>query len=200
MMTSNRPDTRTHLVNTATTLFLEKSYGTISTSKICEAAAINKGTFYHFFPSKAALLIAAMEKYSSQTMEQFAEIKSSSLSPEDKVLALFEVPAKANLAWQESEGSVNGCLVSNIGHELSTVDEEIRAATERSTSALIASIKPIVEEFIDAEGISLEPQEAAEQVMAMIQGGLALAKVFNTTSYLTTVSRCVLPALRAQAV
>lgn len=197
-MTSARPDTRTHLVNTATSLFLTKSYGTISTSKICTAAEVNKGTFYHFFPSKAALLIAALDKYTAQTVAQIEQISGSSLPIEQKLQALFNATLQTNSQWQEeSEVSINGCLISNIGHELSTVDEQIRAATQRCITALVDALKPAVEEFSINNSLNLPVQGAAEYLLAMMQGSLTMAKVFNSTEHLANMSNNAAACLTA---
>ncbi len=198
-MTSARPDTRTHLVNTATSLFLNKSYGTISTSKICTAAEVNKGTFYHFFPSKAALLIATLEKYTGHTVAKLQEIQTENLPPEQKVRALFEVPTQINMQWQEDQDRMTGCLISNIGHELSTVDEQIRAATQKCITSLIAAVKPTVQEFSDKKGLDLPVDKATEQLVAMIQGGLTLAKVFNSTEHINTIADNAALTLSAMA-
>lgn len=197
-MSSNRSDTRSHLIDTATHLFLNKSYGTVSTSKICQEAEINKGTFYHFFPSKASLLIAALEQYTRQTIDRLHLIKSSELTPEQKLKAIFDVPNAINSQWKPTDGLVRGCLISNIGHELGTVDEQIRHATEKCMSQIMEAVKPTIMEFSENQNLGLEANAAAEKLIAMIQGSLTLAKVFNSPHYVTAMSSHAIALLRTQ--
>jgi TetR/AcrR family transcriptional repressor of nem operon len=43
---------RERLVRTAARLFLASSYQTVGVNEICAEAKVQKGSFYHFFPSK----------------------------------------------------------------------------------------------------------------------------------------------------
>ncbi|WP_317933433.1 TetR/AcrR family transcriptional regulator [Halioxenophilus sp. WMMB6] len=199
MVASTRPDTRTHLVNTATHLFLDKSYGTISTSKICEEASVNKGTFYHFFPSKASLLIAAMDKYTQALIAELITLSNSDLSPEAKITGIFKIPAMCNEAFKQAEGKVKGCLIGNIALELSTVDSEICQATLRNLDELRAASQPIVQTFIESENLALNAVTAAEHLMALIQGGLVMAKVRNDANAVENLGKTAPAALRALA-
>ena len=56
-------DTKQRLLNTALKLVWEQSYGSVSVDQICEKADVRKGSFYHFFASKADLAIAAAEEH-----------------------------------------------------------------------------------------------------------------------------------------
>ena len=199
MVTSTRPDTRTHLVNTATDLFLGRSYGSVSTSRICEAAEVNKGTFYHFFPSKASLLIASMNQYADKFTKEFGEIVQRDMPATDKLKAIFEVPAGINRECKETGGSVNGCLLGNIALELSTVDQQIKQAAESSLRVVSNGLKPIVEEFIASEQLPLDAQFASDHVLALIQGSLLLAKVNNNPDHITAMATTAPAALRSLA-
>ncbi len=199
MVTSTRPDTRTHLVNTATDLFLGRSYGSVSTSKICEAASVNKGTFYHFFPSKASLLIAAMNNYAADFKQKFTEVNQRDLSPTEKLEAVFEVPANVNRQCKESGGSVNGCLLGNIALELSTVDKEIREAAKENLRVVSDGLKPIIETYIAAEQLDLDADFAADHILSLIQGSMLLAKVHNNPDHILAMAKTAPVALCALA-
>ncbi len=54
-------DSRTRLLEAMLGAIWERSYGAASVDAICERADVRKGSFYHFFKSKAALAMAAME-------------------------------------------------------------------------------------------------------------------------------------------
>ena len=88
-------DSREKILSTASDLFLGKGYGVVGTSEICKAAGVNKGTFYHFFPSKADLLVAAIEAYAEDFRLAFADIAAGPDQPSQKLAALFGVPFRA---------------------------------------------------------------------------------------------------------
>jgi len=55
--------TRDRLLEAARYLFWEKGYGGTGMAEILQRAQANSGSFYHFFTSKEALLLAVLEGY-----------------------------------------------------------------------------------------------------------------------------------------
>src|SRR5580700_1451212 len=55
--------TRTRLLDAARYLFWEKGYAATGIAEILERAEANSGSFYHFFTSKEALLLAVLDGY-----------------------------------------------------------------------------------------------------------------------------------------
>jgi TetR/AcrR family transcriptional repressor of nem operon len=56
-------NTRARLLDAARYLFWEKGYAATGMAEILERAEANSGSFYHFFASKEALLLAVLEAY-----------------------------------------------------------------------------------------------------------------------------------------
>jgi len=56
-------NTRTRLLDAARYLFWEKGYAATGMAELLERAQANSGSFYHFFASKEALLLAVLEAY-----------------------------------------------------------------------------------------------------------------------------------------
>lgn len=56
-------DTRTRLLEAARYLFWEKGYAATGMAEILERGKANSGSFYHFFASKEALLLAVLDSY-----------------------------------------------------------------------------------------------------------------------------------------
>ncbi len=108
-------DTKQRLIETATDLFLGKGYGAVGTVEICSGAGVNKGTFYHFFPSKSDLLIAAIKHYTVSFRDKFEQIARTGAEPADKLTALFNVPAEANRAWRDTNGFAQVEHLASLG-------------------------------------------------------------------------------------
>lgn len=60
------------LLDAAAALFVEKGLGATSIDDIAEEAGVAKGTFYHYFPDRAAMLAALRARYS----QHFADVSA----------------------------------------------------------------------------------------------------------------------------
>jgi TetR/AcrR family transcriptional regulator, transcriptional repressor for nem operon len=189
-------NTRDALITKATELFLGKGYGVVGTAEICRESKLNKGTFYHFFPSKSALGVAAIEIYANNFANSFSVIATSNMEPREKLKALFSVPAEANRTWKEKYGFAQGCLVGNMATELGTVDLLIKEATQAAINLWMIPIESVIADLI-ACGVlpKIDTRKGAEAVIVMLQGGLVLAKAFNDPARVATLSEAALPAL-----
>ncbi len=193
-------DTRTRLIKTAADLFLHKGYGTVGTQHICTNAKVNKGTFYHFFPSKSALLVAAIETYAVSFNDLFEGIARSEAPVAEKLVSLFEVPCEANRRWYSANGFAQGCLVGNMALELATVDPDVCQAANAALSLWSKSVEPIVAEFAGSEMLGdLDPAEGARCIIAMIQGSLLMAKANNDPELIAALAPAASGALRSLA-
>jgi TetR/AcrR family transcriptional regulator, cholesterol catabolism regulator len=63
---------RAEILNRATAMFAQRGYDNVSLNELITAAGVSKGAFYHWFPSKDAL-IAALAKRSAD--DQFAAVE-----------------------------------------------------------------------------------------------------------------------------
>ena len=60
---------RAELLDQALTLFLERGYDNVSLNELLAVTGIPKGAFYHYFPSKDALVIALAQRNASAALE-----------------------------------------------------------------------------------------------------------------------------------
>jgi TetR/AcrR family transcriptional repressor of nem operon len=124
-------DTRHKLIDAAHTLIWANSYGHVSVEDICRAAGVQKGSFYHFFPTKNDLAAAALEDHWNTVRPRLDEIFAEHLSPQQQLRALCnEVRQKQEWALQET-GKVCGCPYATVGAELSSSNEALRALSQR---------------------------------------------------------------------
>ncbi|MEQ8823159.1 MAG: TetR/AcrR family transcriptional regulator [Filomicrobium sp.] len=190
-------ETREKLIDTAIDLFLTRGYGAVGTAELCRQAGVNKGTAYHFFPSKSDLLIAAIEKYTEKFRAAFERIAASDRAPEDKVRELFKVPTSANKKCKSEHGFSQGCLIANMSLELGSVEPEVRLAAQRALKSIQAAIEPIVRELVSAGRIpDIDTRRGAEIILGLIQGGIVLAKGNNDPSKIVQMGRGAIGALR----
>lgn len=195
--------TRTRILETARELFLARNYGAVGTKEICQSAGINKGTLYHFFPSKSALLAAAITEYAEEFALAFDEIAESKIAPDKKIAAIFEVPESANRKWQQLYGKTQGCLVGNMTLELGSEEPEVQAASLAALKLWKAKIRPILAEYRSAQGASVPDSAiavdaATDRLIAMLQGGLLLCKAYNDPGQISAMIPVALASIGPQ--
>jgi AcrR family transcriptional regulator len=83
-------DTRGDLIDAAEQLFVQVGYDSTSVQSIIDAAGLSKGTFYHYFDSKQALLDAVIERMSGQMLQQIQpELDMKPLPAMDRLNLFF---------------------------------------------------------------------------------------------------------------
>jgi AcrR family transcriptional regulator len=60
-MQQRSEETRSHILQSALTLFSKNGYDATSVAEICQAAGVSKGAFYHHFASKQAVFQSLLE-------------------------------------------------------------------------------------------------------------------------------------------
>lgn len=180
-----RPDkgTRQKLIDTAKTLIWTSSYGAVSVDDICRTAGVKKGSFYHYFPSKQDLALAAMEEYYHYKIEAvmkpvFAANKTFRAQIEDMVEAILR-DNRDNLA---QHGCVCGCPLAALGSEMVGQEEHaIRAKVEeifvRCREFLVTAIARAVE---TGQIKPVEANEKAGEIHDFITGLMIMARIHNS--------------------
>ena len=188
-----RSDARDRLLDGAESLFRERGFQSVSVAEMCAAAGVNKGSFYHFFPSKRALLLEVLDRAWDDTglLQQWErEVPGHA---ETALRHLLEELFAYHYAERESHGHVRGCLLSNIAMELGSNDTEISPKVNQLHSRRIAILERVLA-AANARGqtSSPDPHQAAESLVAYLYGLLALARMKNDLSMLPTAENGLL--------
>src|ERR1700683_5296610 len=83
--------TRTRLLESARYLFWEKGFAATGMAELLDRAQANSGSFYHFFDSKEALLLALLDSYQKgldPVIVQPAEAKYT--DPLDRIFGILQ--------------------------------------------------------------------------------------------------------------
>ena len=191
-------ESRDRLVHAATELFLGGSFHNVGIAEICDAAKINKGTFYHFFPSKIDLLLEVIEGYVTGIAQRYNAIAASDDSPARKLRNVFLVPQNQNESWKAIHGVASGCFLGNIILELAATEPVVREKSKWAIGQWSLALQPIVGEFLAAEKIrNLDAPAAADVIIGIVQGAHVLAKVKNDPSVFGIYAQLAIEMLRA---
>ncbi|MFT4547450.1 MAG: TetR/AcrR family transcriptional repressor of nem operon [Verrucomicrobiales bacterium] len=174
-------DSRTRLLESMIDAIWERSYGAVSVDAICERAGVHKGSFYHFFKSKAALAIAALdhlwEQHSRPTLEEI-------FSPDRPPLARFERLIsywyQRSVACQREKGRVLGCPYFNLGAEMAAVEPEVASKVREVLDHYQATIEATLTEADAAGDVQIaEPAVTASSLFSMIEGCSMQARIHD---------------------
>ncbi|MGH6740116.1 MAG: TetR/AcrR family transcriptional regulator, partial [Bradyrhizobium sp.] len=84
---SRPPNARDKLVDAATSVIRAKGYAATSVDELCAWAGVTKGAFFHHFPSKDSLAVAAADHWSEVSEALFGAAPYQRLNdPLDRIL------------------------------------------------------------------------------------------------------------------
>ena len=86
MAVTRRTDRRAAIVTAAYRCMAQHGYERTTTALICKNAGVSSGTFFHYFPTKAAVLAAVLDDALQHTREVFERIRDT--ASRDAVAAL----------------------------------------------------------------------------------------------------------------
>lgn len=169
------------LITAATKLFYRKGFSAVGTKEICDEAGVNKGTFYHFFPSKVALARDALTHYAMVLAERKMQILGSRNPAREKLDMVCDMFLAANQELAQDSEKIYGCLMGNIALELAQADESIGDHINQLLAHACSSMAILVRELIMEFGINdpVDPEEGARRIMAYVEGCLMFAKSQN---------------------
>ncbi len=178
-------DARGRLLREGGRLIHARGYEAVSVADICQAAGLQKGSFYHFFPSKRDLVLAVLDEIAAHERTAWQDVLAR---PRDEQLAFFLRRIETTLTeGAEEAGCVRGCPVGNLAMELSTRDPEVRARIATMLAAWQAQLaEVIVATGLAADHVSALPR--AQRLLALIQGALLLAKATNDPGVFSQVA------------
>ena len=94
---------------------------------LLKQSGVPKGSFYHHFGSKTGFGLAVIESYNEFFQHQLKkQFLNNDLSPIERLKA-FVITAANGMQKYEFQ---RGCLIGNLGQEISALDEDFRNAIE----------------------------------------------------------------------
>jgi TetR/AcrR family transcriptional repressor of nem operon len=170
------------MVRTAARLFLARSYQSVGVNEICAEAQVQKGSFYHFFPSKSDLVIAVIDHHAAAMWEMLDKHERAARGPVNKIRAIAEVVNEIQCGLVKSFGRAVGCPLGNLGVELATTEDaagkHVAGVFARLEERVAGHCWDAAEVGLLADGV--DPDELAHLVVATMEGMILLAKVSDS--------------------
>lgn len=179
---SRGQQTKQRLLDSAQQLMYSRSYSDVGVQEICKDAKVQKGSFYHFFPSKSALTVEVLEQLKMQMIENILlPAFAKDLTPAKRFERFIEYAYQYQVQLKEEYGYVLGCPMGNIALEMSTRDETIRKKVELLFESIFEVFVDVLEDARAAGELenNSDINELAQAALAYGEGVLMLAKTRN---------------------
>ena len=170
-------DTREKLVHTAEKLMLRGGYSATRVDDVIRSAGLSKGSFYHFFESKEALGLAALESYYADRVGRLAAgPHAAEEDPLRRAHAFLDHAARiAPVLWQE------GCLLASFAADAAGSSPVVADALRKRTGELRALLADLLAPLATPEATA---SDLAEQFLVCVEGSIVLARIYGDPGHL----------------
>ena len=183
----------------ASDLIWDNTYVSISVNKICQKAKVHKGSFYHFFRTKADLAIAACEMLWQKTQPELDRIFSPQVPALERLSRWCHYIQRTQQEKAQEYGHVCGCPYASVGAELTTNDERVRIKVEELIERATKFIESAIADAIREGSVSVnDPKTSARQVCAYLLGLLFQARLRNDLNVLRDLQPTVITMVGAK--
>ena len=175
-------DTKEKLLETATQLIWQSNYSNVGVNEICQQAGVTKGSFYHYFETKADLFYEASEHHWVRMKKDLDALFSPPFTPlehlENLIQFIINIQRKAK---HGDDNPVSGCPFFTAGGQAGANEIRVREASQEMSEhavkycvALVRNLK--VENVLNSE---LDPQQVGRLIHQFIQGLLIYGRVYS---------------------
>jgi TetR/AcrR family transcriptional regulator, transcriptional repressor for nem operon len=180
LATAPATSTRDRLIATAMKLFWEKGYGSTSVADVLQAARVNSGSLYHFFPGKQDLLLAVLEAYRSGIGDMLLAPAWKGINdPIKRVFALLERYRRGVVQTE----CIYACPIGSLALEIHEPDPPVREALAANFDAWTSAVEACLVAAGHRLPHSLNRRELARFVLTTMEGGVMQARTFRDVAY-----------------
>jgi len=181
-------DARDRLLASAAKLLYERGYAGLSVADVCTDAGLKKGSFYYFFPSKHALVLAVVDRFAQRHSDRVEEALQAAKGFKERLVGMLRLVAHDLAARQQTDGCVRGCPLGNLALEMADRDESIRQKIVNVFDRWQIGLETVLNEAIACGDLALEhPEIVARSLVAYVEGAILLAKTNNDASMFETL-------------
>ncbi len=175
-----KPDSRTALLNAARDLIFTRSFEHVGTAEICARAGVRKGSLYHFFSSKEALVQAMLDEHMHHfEREVLVPSLDGSGSLRERVDAFVRAIYRFEAAVHRESGHLPGCPFGNLIVETATYSPGLRQAIKRHLDRIAGHFRRCLQAAVERGELpaATDTHRNAERWLALMEGILVMAKL-----------------------
>lgn len=175
----NTNATKERILTEAEFLIQTKGYNAFSFKDIAAAVNIKTASIHYHFPSKEALGVAVIAWHEEKISALLADIdRNDALSTREKVQTFFD--AILELTFKaENKMCLGGMFASDV--------QSLPLAIQNQVKKFFTTILTWLEQLLSTHGFKGASSAIAKQIIALIEGGLLLARLYGDVSFLEEV-------------
>lgn len=171
-----RSHNREDIIQAGLDIIFTRGFSGTGIETILKQANVPKGSFYNFFKSKEDFGLAVIDLFVSEMVALLQpHMEDVSTPPLLRIRKSFEVL----ITRFEDNNCSKGCLIANLGLEMSDYSETFRQRLEDALQRWIDSLAAILQDALEEGTVrfDVEPAVLAENIVASFEGALLCAKV-----------------------
>ena len=183
-------DTQNRILNTARRLFHQQGYTAVGVADICRQAGVVKGSFYHFYSSKAELLNDVLRRNWKNTSDALDHLQTARGTGREKLARFVGMIVAHARHMNAEEGAIYGCNIGVIASEMGPSERTAESTITDIFSQWLTALTRLVEsgQADGSIGREREADELAVALLASIQGMSVLGRTFNDPNMLQSAA------------
>ena len=186
--------TRDKLIDIGAELIAEQGFKATGINAVLSRANVPKGSFYHYFASKEDFGLAVIDAFAAQ---YDARLTALFAAPDISPLARLRRYFAAGKADMLSTDLARGCLIGNLGQELSARSEVFRARLDQVFRGWERRLVACLEEARAAGEVAddIDAEALASFIMAGWEGAILRAKTVKSLAPMECFERVLFEQL-----
>lgn len=173
-------DAKERLIQSGRELMRERGYTAVGVAELCDRAGVNKGSFYHVFPSKQELALEVIDSFWADSATLLDDMATGDGAPLDRLRRFFEATHAQHRRLSKDCGHVAGCALGGLAQEMSSQDPVLRKRLGEVFDRHVGRFERVIAEAVGRGDLPrLDARRAARSLTALLQGGVLLAKTWN---------------------
>ena len=190
----NYADTKEVLIHRGIELLTERGMNAMSLDDLMKSVQVPKGSFYHYFVNKEAFILEVLDAYELYFVKRLNKFLSQTdLSPLEK-LQNFVKDAGEKMQNYDFK---RGCILGNLGQEVSYLPQEIIARIESIFKVWEKLVSDCLHQSNSQYSLA-DCDEAAYQFWIGWEGAVLRARLVKSTSPLDAFYRLFTLAVKQQ--
>lgn len=188
---SQEPQSRDRILAAARRLFHINGYTAVGVADICQQAGVVKGSFYHFFPSKADLLVEVLRGNWGTVSSAIRSLEHAPLSGRAKLERFLGMIVGFGTRMHDENGTIFGCNIGVVAGELAMSSPQDKNLFLDIFSQWRAALLRMVETGIKDGSVAQDADAPAiaSALLASIQGMSVMGRTFNDPEMLAVIAR-----------
>ncbi len=176
-------------------LIWTESYASAGVDEICRKAKIQKGSFYHFFPSKVDLAVAALNEAWEKSRPNLDALFSEEKAPLKRFMDHLDFAAQKQKDLKEKFGFYPGCPFTAIGIERGS-DDILRKTAEKHLNLVRTYFEKAVADAVREGAVKVKnPVQKASEIFSLYLGAFTRLRITNDIGVMKDLKGGVLSLL-----